>query len=225
MQFATIVFMTTEKNILQGVELDPQLDPQDFTFDNQLGMLTQEVQPDATGERQFRVLGFHALQDFGLEELTPITSVRELPENRRFLHMNAKGTGIMLGNTPEVVIRPAYKGPQSLITAWITPPLKSQEVMQKRSRNPESALQIVTGIGKHAARAWIEARVKGEQSVIERIDRGYGDSRLITMNPAPTWLIAQRRLRRLEQGTQATPTWALYRGKDPIKRVGVVISD
>lgn len=213
--------MTKEQIILQNIQFDAPVTPQDFTYNEQLGLLTQEVYSGVGEERQIRILGFHATQDPSIEELTPITNVWALPTHRRGLHFNAKGTGIMLGNTPEVVRRPHYKGEQPPVAAWLTPPLDEHEVMQRRSRSPESIFQITLGIGKHAARAWVEARIRGEQSVISRIDSGYGSSKLVTMNPAPTWLLAQRRSRKLKQDG-VTPTWALYRNSEPLKRVGEV---
>lgn len=212
--------MSIEEKILSGVTLQPQINPEHFVYDSQLGMLVQEVEA-LSGDRLVRVLGFHSTQDETLQELTPTRDFSRLPVERQTLNSNAKGTGIMLGGSAQVVLRPAYKGNQPGVNVWLSPPLHETEIADTRAKNPESLTQIAFGIGKHAVRAWIEARLMGDKRVVERINKSYEEFALVTMNPAPTWLIAQRlAAQKLLGKSEVPPTWALYRGQMPLKRVG-----
>lgn len=211
------------QQILDGVEfasITPQAVINNLEYDAELGMVVQPV-GSLCGDRLVRVLGFHATQDEDCMAFTPAVKLEDREPQHRNLNSNAKGTGAMLGSSAQSVLRPSYKGEQRTVGVWMTPPLSDADILRKRSRNPESLIQAGIGIGRHALRSWVERRVVGDERVVERINNGFGDHALITMNPAPTWLIMQRLERKRPLAKSETPpTWALYRGEFPLERVG-----
>ena len=204
------------KEILQDVYLEPHLEelrPQ-IRYASKLGFLAMQGQ----GEN-VHILGFHA-STAATDTMPVATRLEDRPEELRTLPENAKGVGVMLGSTRRAIERPRRKGGVTRFGGlWMTGELSPNDIKNFSHKTPDAWLWLALGVARHAYRA-LDDKLNGTAEAIRRIERPYGESPLVVMDPAPTWALPQR------MGYPGRPAvagrWALYRPRhgELLHRVG-----
>ena len=195
-----------EGRLLQNIEAEIPRKIAALQFNQQLGMLTVEEYG------MFSVAGFHRHVDPDATTIFVERALSQRPEEYRGLRHNAKGVGVMLGNTQEVVTWPNNQS--RTCGLWLTQPLHSEHVRDLRSANPVAPKTKLLGIARHAMRI-AQARLTDDERTVASIERPYGNASLVVMNPAPRWLLHQN------NAPEPIPTWALVRD-GMLTRIGVV---
>ena len=172
-----------------------------------------------------RLAVFHADQE-NREEIYPQISFAERPKSQQKLQCNAKGFGIMTGNSPDSInrqfSRKSNSHPSRTIGLWATPPYNREEIAKLNNSNPEELHIMLKGLVKHAWVMLNARRFSDALAIQSEIEPRYGSSNIAIINPAPTWLIDQ-----MWRGVkhQRPPLWALYRDRhrQPLTRIGTYV--
>lgn len=201
--------MNTVEQLTAGIEFAPDFDASRLSFNQDVGFLAIE----GVG---IQLVAFHATEEQG-STLTPITRLENrLPEHQG-LNNNAKGVGVILGNTRTSVTNTANR----TLGVWATPELQREDILDLSSPNPHNPAVMAQGILRHAGLI-LRAKRTGVQAAIEAVEQPYGDHGLVVINPAPKVLLQQQK-----QGLShvISPRWAVYRDwqRRPLQRVGVVV--
>jgi hypothetical protein len=174
----------------------------------------------AAGSARVRVVGFHA-DEQNRNELEPEIYFGDRPKEYQTLARNAKGVGVMLGNSPESIDNMyAEVGlPPRDVGVWATPEYGREQIVKLNDARPDSLPVMAKGVLKHA---WYLAHLRkwGPGLTISEIEAPYGNADLAIINPAPTWLWKQKR--RGITYPVTPPLWALYRDRlqQPLERIG-----
>ena len=124
------------------------------------------------------------------KEIYPQISFAERPKSQQKLQCNAKGFGIMTGNSPDSInrqfSRKSNSHPSRTIGLWATPPYNREEIAKLNNSNPEELHIMLKGLVKHAwvmLNAW---RFSDALAIQSEIEPRYGSSNIAIINPAPT---------------------------------------
>jgi hypothetical protein len=161
--------------------------------------------------QSIHIAGFHAGHE-GAEELRPAISLNERPPEHRSLNDNAKGVGLILGNTLQSIGGRPRSGEavQREVGLWMTPPLDSIEIIKVDHPNSAAYPVMLQGIARHFYLMCIE-RLRGADSAVAKIESRYDGANAAIIDPAPRWLLNQR-IRRHDLGA-LPPKWTLYRDR------------
>ena len=163
-------------------------------------------------------VGFHG-DVTDRQSIVPALSAEERQEGRRALNQNAKGYGVIIGNSLASVRRPTSEGRDRRIGLYLTPFLEQSEITSIHHDNPMNPFVMASNILSHAKLMRLAKR-QGDAAAIRQIEQRYGSAALAIFDPAPVFLIKGR------SDHIATPLWAIWRDQQqrPLERIASVTS-